>query len=83
MEAKLVRKSLLNHIEVTLPNKEVCELWEGIVEHCAKQLSTNELKTVYAQCSKQLSAINPDDVPLVFKKMMAELQQVIINRKAY
>jgi hypothetical protein len=83
MDAKLVRKNLLNHIEVTFPNGDVHNLWEGIIAHCSDDLSTNELKDTYAQISEQLNKMSPDDIPLIFKKMMSELQAVIVNRKAY
>lgn len=71
------------YIEVTYPNKGTNSLWHGIIEHCAKDLTTNELKTVYAECNKQLLATDPNDIPLKFKEMLTELQQTIINRHAY
>lgn len=83
MNAKLIRKQCINHIEIKLEKDNTVDLWEGIMEHCAQDLSTNELKTAYAQVCKQISEMNPDDVPLIFKKMISELQAVIINRKAY
>lgn len=83
MNAKLVRKQHVNHIEVTLEEDNTISLFEGIIEHCAQDLSTNELKTAYAQVCKQMSEMKPDDVPLVYKKMISELQAVIVNRKAY
>jgi len=85
MKANLVRNTKTSqfYIEVHFPNKGEDHLFDGIVEHCAGNLSVNELKIVYAECNKQLLAMNPDDIPLRFKEMLKELQQTIINRHAY
>ena len=85
MNAKFVRNTRSGqfYIEVEFPNNDKDQLFEGIVEHCAKSLSDNELKTVYAHCNKQLLAMNLTDAPLSFKEMMKELQQTIINRHVY
>lgn len=85
MNAKLVRNTRTRqfYIEVEFPNQDKYEMWEGIVEHCAKGLSSNELKIVYAKCNEQLLAMNPDDVPLNFRQMLKELSETIINRHAY
>ena len=85
MKANLVRntRSSQCYIEVEFSNKDKDELFYGIVEHCAESLSINELKIVYAECNKQILAMNPDDIPLNFKEMLKELQQTIINRHAY
>ena len=70
-------------IKVTYPNGDVHDLWDMIVEHCAKTHSNNELKEIYRQCSIQLSKMNPDDVPMSFRELMKELSQSLINRKCF
>lgn len=82
MKAKLVRKPTLNHIEIKI-GKETYDLWEGIIGHCSKDLSDDELRMVYDQCNKQLEKMKSADVPLVFRRMMAELNQVIISRHCF
>ena len=69
-------------IEVTIEGHEL-NLWEGIVEHGAKKLSNSELRIVYDSCNKQTQEMGVDNVPLTFKEMLGELNQTIINRKAY
>lgn len=85
MKAKMVRnlETRQFYIEAKYPNGNKCELWEGIIEHCAKDLSANELRTIYADCNRWLLATDPNNVPLKFREMMRELQQTIINRKAW
>lgn len=83
--AQMVRNTRTGqfYIEVRFPTNDKLDLWQNIIEHCAKSLSTNELKTVYDECNKQLLATDPDDIPLNFKEMLKELQQTIVNRHAY
>ena len=81
-ELKRSLKSGQFSIEVTIDGHEL-NLWEGIVEHCAKALSNSELRFVYDSCNKQTQEMGIDNVPLTFKEMLNDLNQVIINRKAY
>jgi len=85
MKAKLVRnlKSSQQYIQVYFSDTQKEYLFSGIIEWCAQNLSINELQKVYAECNKQLSKMNPKDIPLTFQEMMKELQQTIINRKAF
>jgi len=85
MSAKMIRNTGTGQfsIEVTYPNNDKDDLWEGIIEHCCKSLSDNELKAVYADCNKQLKAMKKGDVPFNFKVMLDDLRQTIIKRKAY
>ena len=71
------------YIEVTFTPKYKECLFHDIVEHCAKSLSVNELKTAYNDCNEQLLKMDPNDVPQNFHELMNELSQAIINRKAY
>lgn len=70
-------------IKVTFPNGDVDDLWDGIVEHCAKALSDNELKTVYDHCNNQLAKMPVGDIPYNFKELMNELRQTVIKRKLF
>jgi hypothetical protein len=85
MSAKMVRDTGTGQfsIEVTYPNNDKNDLWEGIIEHCCKSLSDNELKAVYADCNKQLKSMKKGDVPFNFRVMLDDLRQTIIKRKAY
>ena len=69
-------------IKVVVSGYEL-NLWDGIVEHCAQSLSNSELRTIYQACSKQITSMSPDDVPLKFQKMMDDLTETMINRKAF
>ena len=71
------------YIEVTFTPKYKECLFQRIVEHCAKSLSTNELKAAYNDCNEQLLKMDPNDVPQNFHELMNELSQAMINRKAY
>lgn len=71
------------YIKVIFPNGDEDNLWDNIVEHCAKNLTDNELAKIFDDCNKQLLKTNPKDVPLTFKELMTELQQTIINRKVW
>lgn len=85
MNAKMVRSEHTGqfYIEVTYPSNFKENLWEGIIDHCAKALSDSELQAVYADCNKQLKEMKPQDVPYLFKQMKRDLRQTIINRQAY
>ena len=85
INAKLYRNTRTGQISITVtfPNGDTDDLWKDIVEHCSKNLSTNELAKVFDDCNNQLKKMNPDDVPLTFKETMTELQQTIINRKVW
>ena len=69
-------------IKVVISGHEL-DLWNNIIEHCAKNLSNSELRAVYQACSRQIQAMSPDDVPLKFHEMMDDLTEALINRKAF
>jgi len=69
-------------IEVTIEGY-VNNLWDGIVERCAKSYSNSELREIYDSCHNQIEEMGSENVPLHFKEMLDELNQTIINRKAY
>jgi len=75
-------RSDLFYIKVVISGHEL-NLWDSIIEHCANSLSNSELRAVYQACSKQLASMKPDDVPLKFQKMMDDLTEAMINRKAF
>ena len=83
--SKLVRRieSDQFYIKVQYDKENEKDLWHGIVEHCAKALTINELKKVYDDCNKQLKKLDKNDTPLLFIELMNELSQTIINRGVY
>lgn len=72
-----------NSIEVAYPDGNKDHLWDGLVEFCLKRYSTNEIIKIASNCQNQINAMDPDDVPFVWKKMMSELEQTMINRGIY
>jgi hypothetical protein len=85
MSTKMVRDIIRDqfYIEITFPNNYKFNLWEGMIEHCTKKFSDNELKAIYDDCNNQLKQMNQKDVPFLFKAMLNDLRQVIIKRKIY
>ena len=85
MKAKFVRSTRTGqfYIEVQYPSLDILHLWDGIIAHCAKTLSNNELRQVWIDCKEQLATINTDDVPLSFNEMLNELTQAILDRGLY
>ena len=69
-------------IKVVVSGHEL-NLWNNIIEHCAESLSNSELRAVYQACSKQITSMNPDDIPFKFQSMMDDLTEALINRKAF
>jgi len=81
---KLVRNFRTNQFSIAVKiDGYTKDLWLGIIEFCSKDLSVNELRKIYDDCNKQLKSMNPDDIPLNFTEMIRELQQTLINRKAW
>ena len=70
------------YIKVVISGHEL-NLWDSIIEHCANSLSNSELRAVYQACSKQINSMGPDDIPPKFRKMMDDLTEAMINRKAF
>lgn len=85
IEDVALERSLKTHqfsITVTVSGHEL-NLWNGIIEHCAKSLSNSELRAVYQACSKQIASMSSDDIPYTFNEMMNELTEAIINRGVF
>ncbi len=85
IKAELKRDTHSNQdsIEVTYPDGNKDNLWVGLVELCSKRYSTNEIIKISYDCQAQIDAMNPDDVPLTWQKIMTELTQTMINRGIY
>ena len=83
--AKLDRNTKAGQIfiKVTFPSGDVDNLWKGIVEHCAKDLTENELAKIFDDCNNQIKNTDSRDIPLSFRELLSELQQTIINRKVW
>lgn len=69
-------------IEVVIDGHEN-NMWQGIIGHCSKFYSNSELRTISEMCGKQIEEMGIDNTPFCFTEMMNELNQTIINRKAY
>ena len=82
IKARLIRYTHTNQeaIQVIHPNGDKSDLWKSVIEFCAKVYSDNELKKIWSDCQGQIYALNPEDVPLIFKEMMQELKIAIKNR---
>ncbi len=85
LKAELFRntRSGQHYIVVKYPDGNEEHLYDMIVAHCAKELTNNELKEVYRQCSKQLEKTAPDDIPPSFHELMNELTDAMVSRKCY
>ncbi len=70
-------------IVVTFPNGDEANLWHGLIGFCSKKYSNNELCQMWKDCNDQIMSMNPNNVSLIFREMMTELSQVMINRKLY
>ena len=63
-----------NNIEVTLPDGEVMNFYEGSVRQGAKNLSPNERKKVIEDCEKQIDGLKDGNCPTIFREMLSELK---------
>jgi len=82
-ELKRHSRSGLDSIEVTFPDGNKDNLWYGLVELGLKRYSTNEIIKIVRDVQNQLNAMDPDDIPLIWREMVSELQQTMINRRIY
>lgn len=67
-------------IEVIFSDGRKVTLYDSIVEHCAKDLTNNEVKKVWKDCKEQIKAIDPNDIPFTFYELMKDLYTAIVNR---
>ena len=57
-------------------------IYDGIVEHCCKSLSTNELREIVRQIEvEQLGPLSPQDIPPIYREMLKEVKDVIRKRR--
>jgi hypothetical protein len=82
-ELKRYTHSGQDAIRVVYPDGNEDDLWEGLIEFCLRRYSTNEIIKIAEDCKKQINAMDPDDVPFIWNKMMDELHQAMINRGIY
>lgn len=68
------------HIEVKMEFGEV-NIWDGIVSHCCRKLSNNQIKSVYHQISEQVNGINKEDIPPVFSMILHDFYDEIERRE--
>ena len=81
IKAEFVIRDLQEYIKVIFPSEEEVNLWQGIIAHCAKRLSDNEMKQIYICCKNQLDSMRTSDIPPVYNEMMAELEGTLAERK--
>ena len=55
-------------------------LYDGIVEHCAKQLSNKEMVEVYKCLCIQLQKLGKENIPYIFNEMFEEFKIAMKNR---
>lgn len=55
-------------------------LYDGIVEHCAKQLSNRQMVEVYKCLCVQLQKLGKEDTPFIFNEMFEEFKIAMKNR---
>lgn len=55
-------------------------IFEGIVEHCMKDLSSREISEVYRQVCVQMNQLGPEDTPLTWHEMFEEFKATMSNR---
>jgi transcriptional regulator NrdR family protein len=71
------------NVVVTLPGDQ-CEkitIYQGIVEHCCKDLSNNELREVVRQIRNQIVAMSEDDIPVTWIEALTEFEETLKVRE--
>jgi len=83
VKAELVRSDVQAYIEVYLPGLRQGGrdlLFSGLIDHCAKSLSPNELRKVLVDCEAQLRKLGPENTPPIFQEMVNDLRATMTRR---
>ena len=77
----VLRKSQQQCISIDGLYEDTLHLWQGIIPHCAKNLSNKQVVDVHKQLSTQLHKMGKDDTPLVYMEMFEEFKKGMEERK--
>ena len=82
VKAKMVRTGIQNYIKVFCSGikGEPNYLFNGIIEHCARDLSPNELRKVLEDCEVQMKKLVPENTPKIFEEMVEDLKSAMVAR---